>query len=51
MVCLVLGIVGLVTSILKAVVFLAVALFLLSCWSSRVKQLAGDNPPLRELAG
>ena len=44
---LVLGVVGLLIPILPGVLFLAVALYMLSRGSSRVKQLADDNPTLR----
>ena len=44
---LVLGVVGLLVPILPGVLFLAGALYMLSRGSSRVKQLADDNPTLR----
>ncbi len=44
---LVLGVVGLLIPILPGVLFLAGALYMLTRGSSRVKQLADDNPTLR----
>ena len=44
---LVLGVVGLIVPILPGVLFLAGALYMLGRGSSRVKQLADENPSLR----
>lgn len=45
--CLVLGVVGLIIPILPGVLFLAGALYLLTRGSSRVKQMADEHPRLR----
>lgn len=45
---LVLGVVGLVIPILPGVLFLGGALYMLSRGSTRVRQMADDNPTLRD---